>query len=81
SALHSAVEMLRPAGRIVVISYHSLEDRIVKAVFKSESSSAGTRPRLMLITKRPLTPAEDEIHGNPRARSAKLRCAERVGEP
>lgn len=63
--------LLRPGGRIAVISFHSLEDRIVKEFFKTE-------PTLKQLTKKPITPKESEIKSNPRARSAKLRVAERV---
>lgn len=63
--------MLRPGGRIAVISFHSLEDRIVKEFFRTCSE-------LKQLTKKPITPEEAEIRLNPRARSAKLRVAERV---
>ena len=58
---------------MVVIAYHSLEDRVVKQAFRGND-------RLTILTKKPLRPTEDEIRANPRARSAKLRAAERVGE-
>lgn len=64
-------ELLQPGGRIGIISFHSLEDRIVKEFFKSET-------RLKQLTKKPITPKEFEIELNPRSRSAKLRVAERV---
>lgn len=69
--LKSAPGLLFPGGRIVVISYHSLEDRIVKRAFLAE-------PLLSPITKKPVTPSPDELSQNPRARSARLRVAERV---
>lgn len=59
-----------PGGRIAILSFHSLEDRIVKQAFRDD-------PRLEVVTRRPLRPSEEEIERNPRARSAKLRIAER----
>jgi 16S rRNA (cytosine1402-N4)-methyltransferase len=58
---------------VVVIAYHSLEDRIAKRTFREDD-------RLAILTKRPLQPSQDEVGANPRARSAKLRAAERVEE-
>jgi 16S rRNA (cytosine1402-N4)-methyltransferase len=71
ASLPRAVGALAPGGRVVVISYHSLEDRIVKRVLQQE-------PRLAVLTPKPLRPGADEASRNPRARSAKLRAAERV---
>jgi 16S rRNA (cytosine1402-N4)-methyltransferase len=89
SFLENSVPVLKTGGRLVVISYHSLEDRIVKEFFKYESLSCVCSPdapictcdkikRLNIITKKPITPSEPEIKNNKRARSAKLRVAERV---
>lgn len=69
-ALHRLPDCLKPGGRLVIISFHSLEDRRVKEAFRSDN-------RLQLITKKPIIPHEAEIARNPRSRSAKLRIAER----
>ena len=79
-ALPQAVELLEPGGRIAVISFHSLEDRIVKLFFRAESGYGGSEQnRLQIITKKPIEASPDEARTNPRSRSAKLRIAERVG--
>jgi 16S rRNA (cytosine1402-N4)-methyltransferase len=72
--LHHAPDLLEAGGRLVVISFHSLEDRIVKHTFKEDR-------RLEVLTKRPLLPSPSEEHANPRARSAKLRAALRREQP
>ena len=87
--LAAAVELLRPGGRLVVLSYHSLEDRIVKRFLNAERRGCicppeapvcvcGRAPRLRLVTRPSMTPTEAEIDANPRARSARLRAAERL---
>lgn len=72
-ALNQAYEFLTPNGRIAVISFHSLEDRIVKRFFREKKDFDGAD----LITKKPITPTLEEIENNPRARSAKLRIIEK----
>ncbi|CAN1208862.1 16S rRNA (cytosine(1402)-N(4))-methyltransferase RsmH [Tumidithrix helvetica PCC 7403] len=69
--LQRSVDWLKPNGKIAVISFHSLEDRIVKQTFRQDE-------RLQIITKKPLIATDEEIRQNPRSRSAKLRLAERV---
>jgi 16S rRNA (cytosine1402-N4)-methyltransferase len=91
SALVAAECVLKPGGRLAVVSFHSLEDRIVKNFFNSRGrASQGSRhlpelaqaaPSFRLLTKRPVTPGEQELAANPRARSAKLRAAERTEAP
>jgi 16S rRNA (cytosine1402-N4)-methyltransferase len=87
--LAAALAILKPTGRMAVVSFHSLEDRIVKQFFtrNSDTSPLGSRhlpqkvrskPALRLITSRPQTPSPAEIAANPRARSAKLRVAEKL---
>ena len=70
-ALPQAVEILNPGGRLVIISFHSLEDRLVKNFFKENEN-------LKIITEHPLKPTNQEIISNPRSRSAKLRVAEKL---
>jgi len=73
-ALAQAVDLLHPAGRVVVMSFHSLEDRVVKQEWRN-MAAAGT---VRILTKRPMRPGEAETTANPRARSAKLRAVERL---
>lgn len=73
-ALPKAVEALSVGGRLAVISFHSLEDRIVKNFFKEAEKESKVR----IITKKPIVPCEEEEKSNPRARSAKLRIAEKI---
>jgi 16S rRNA (cytosine1402-N4)-methyltransferase len=73
--LEAAVRRLRQGARLVVVSFHSLEDRIVKHTFRALAQSEVVK----VLTKRPMVPTDEEVGRNPRARSAKLRAAERLG--
>ncbi len=85
--LQAAIRVLRPGGRLAVIAYHSLEDRLVKRSFREAARGCvcppewpacrcGRKPSLRILTRRPIVPDEEEIQRNPRARSARLRVAE-----
>lgn len=77
--LEKAPARLAPGGRLVVVSYHSLEDREVKLAFRELGRRGeAAAPRFRVLTKKPLVPGEDEVRRNPRARSAKLRALERA---
>lgn len=76
AALNQTTSLLRPGGRLVIISYHSLEDRIVKQFMRREAD--GESPTLKLISRKVIRPTSLEIESNPRSRSAKLRIAERL---
>jgi 16S rRNA (cytosine1402-N4)-methyltransferase len=91
AVLPQAVSALRPGGRLAVISFHSLEDRLVKQYFRRESRDCLCPPRqpictcghkavLREVTRHPIRPRADEIAENPRARSARLRVAEKLEE-
>lgn len=88
-AIRDAVSLLRPGGRIAVITFHSLEDRIVKQTFADLAKGCtcpkdfpvcvcGKKPRLRVVTKKPILPGTVELAENPRSRSAKLRVAEKL---
>src|SRR5439155_2342258 len=90
-ALPQVVDVVQRGGRMVIISFHSLEDRIVKEFMRREATDClcpprvpvcvcGHKARLRLLTPRPAIPTVQEIESNPRARSAKLRAAEIIGD-
>ena len=87
--LQAAIPRLRPGGRLAVISFHSLEDRIVKSELAAAARGCtcppefpvcvcGKRPRIRLAARKPILPGKEELEENPRARSAKLRVAEKL---
>jgi 16S rRNA (cytosine1402-N4)-methyltransferase len=89
TALEASIRLLAVGGRIVVLSYHSLEDRIVKRTFAAAARGCicpprlplcgcGKKPTLRLVTDAPIVASDDEVAMNPRSRSAKLRVAERL---
>lgn len=88
--IRDAVSLLKPGGRLAIISFHSLEDRIVKETYRElargcicpprqPKCTCGRQPEIELITRKPVTATEEELARNPRAHSAKLRVAERLG--
>lgn len=89
--LDDMVDLLNPGGRLCIITFHSLEDRIVKTAFKKNENPCtcprefpvcvcGNKPKGKVITKKPILPGEEELEGNKRAKSAKLRVFERIEE-
>ena len=87
--MEAAIDHLNPGGRLVVITFHSLEDRIVKNVFQDAAKGCtcppsfpvcvcGHKPKIKILTKKPIIATREEVEENPRSRSAKLRVAERV---
>jgi len=89
AGLRAALSTLKPGGRMATISFHSLEDRLVKSFFNVESKdcicppqqpvcTCGHRATLRIVTRHPVRPAEEEVTANPRARSARLRVAEKL---
>ncbi|MDD2619085.1 MAG: 16S rRNA (cytosine(1402)-N(4))-methyltransferase RsmH [Syntrophomonadaceae bacterium] len=87
--LPQALELLKPAGRLCIITFHSLEDRIVKRFFQEKVKGCicppgmplcicGQKPQLQLVSRKPIVPSENECLANPRARSAKLRVASKL---
>lgn len=88
-AIRDAVSLLNKGGRIAIITFHSLEDRIVKQTFASLATGCtcpknfpicvcGNKPKVKIITKKPILPSKEELEENPRSRSAKLRVAEKI---
>ena len=88
-AIKSAVGLMKPGGRIAIITFHSLEDRIVKQTFASLTGGCtcpksfpicvcGNRPQIKLVSRKPILPSEGELKENPRSHSAKLRVAEKI---
>lgn len=88
-SIEAAVERLNPGGRLAVITFHSLEDRITKETFKTLATGCtcppefpvcvcGGKPKINLLSRKPILPSEEELEINPRSRSAKLRIAEKV---
>ena len=90
--LESAIDLLKPDGRLCVITFHSLEDRIVKQTLQKLSGKCqcppripqcvcGAAKRVVVLTRKPIIPSETEMRENPRSRSAKLRICQKLSEP
>lgn len=88
-ALHDSIDLLNPNGRVSIITFHSLEDRICKKVFQDYAQgcicppdfpicTCRNKPAIKIVTKKPILPSNEEVESNPRARSAKLRIAEKL---
>ena len=88
-ALDELIDLLNPGGRFCIITFHSLEDRIVKTRFRTNENPCicppdfpvcvcGKKPQIRLVSRKPILPSEEEVRDNPRARSAKLRAAEKL---
>ena len=88
-SVEDCIDVLKPDGRICIITFHSLEDRIVKNVYKEKENPCtcppefpvcicGRKPEIKIITKKPVTPSKEELDLNPRSRSAKLRIAQKI---
>lgn len=88
-AVNDCIEILNPNGRLCIITFHSLEDRLVKSVYKKNENPCtcppdfpvcicNKKPKIKIITKKPILSSDDELETNPRARSAKLRIAEKI---
>ena len=88
-AIRDAVALLNKGGRIAIITFHSLEDRIVKQAFASLATGCtcpknfpicvcGNKPKVKVVTRKPILPSREELEENPRSRSAKLRIAEKL---
>jgi 16S rRNA (cytosine1402-N4)-methyltransferase len=89
TVLPLAIEALNAGGRLAVISFHSLEDRIVKDLFREEARgcicppklpicNCGHKPRIKILTKKPIIASDEEVRANPRSRSAKMRVVEKI---
>lgn len=89
NSLVDCIDLLKPEGRIAIITFHSLEDRIVKVEFKHSENpcdcpkdlpicACGKKPSLKILTKKPIEASDEELERNPRSRSAKLRCAQKI---
>ena len=87
--IRDAVELLNPGGRIAIITFHSLEDRIVKQTYADLASGCtcpkdfpvcvcGKKPAVKVVSRKPILPSAEELEVNPRSRSAKLRVAEKI---